>query len=77
MHLKDKLSGTFPARKKPTWENLHGLRQACLDRCVQGVTTNKNEQDAYDPRDIGKIPTMNIKVCAVSSHHPHDMPASY
>ncbi len=38
VHLKDKRSGTFPLRKKPAWENLHGLRQACLDRCIPGVT---------------------------------------
>jgi hypothetical protein len=61
-HLKEKLNGSLPARKKPAWENLHGLRQACLDRCVPGVT-NKDGQDAYDPLDIGKIPTMNIKAC--------------
>jgi hypothetical protein len=61
-HLKDKLNGSFPKRKKPAWENLNGLRQACLDRCVQGVT-NKDGQDAYDPLDIGKIPKMNIKAC--------------
>jgi hypothetical protein len=62
VHLKDKLSGTFPLRKKPAWENLHGLRQACLDRCIPGVT-NKDGHNAYDPRDIGKIPTMNITAC--------------
>ena len=61
-HLKEKLNGSFPARKKPAWENLHGLRQACLDRCVPGVT-NKDGQDAYDPLDIGKIPKMSIKAC--------------
>ncbi len=61
-HLKEKLNGSFPARKKPAWENLQGLRQACLDRCVQGVT-NKDGKDAYDPLDIGKIPKMNIKAC--------------
>jgi hypothetical protein len=61
-HLKDKLSGTFPARKKPSWENLDGLREACLQRCVPGVT-NKDGQDAYDPRDIVLIPSMNTKAC--------------
>jgi hypothetical protein len=64
VHLKDKLSGTFPLRKKPAWENLHGLRQACLDRCIPGVT-NKDGHNAYDPRDIRKIPTMNITACEV------------
>ena len=59
-YLKDKLSGTFPARKKPVWENLQGLREACLQRCVPGVT-NKDGQDAYDPRHITEIPTMNTK----------------
>jgi hypothetical protein len=61
-YLKDKLSGTFPARKKPVWENLQGLREACLQRCVPGVT-NKDGQDAYDPRHITEIPTMNTKAC--------------
>ena len=61
-HLNDKLSGTFPARKKPVWENLQGLREACLQRCVPGVT-NKDGQDAYDPRHITEIPTMNTKAC--------------
>ena len=61
-HLNDKLSGTFPARKKPAWENLHGLREACLQRCVPGVT-NKDGQDAYDPRDIVAIASMNTKAC--------------
>ena len=61
-YLKDKLSGTFPARKKPVWENLQGLREACLQRCVPGVT-NKDGHDAYDPRHITEIPTMNTKAC--------------
>ena len=61
-HLTDKLRGTLPARKKPVWENLHGLREACLQRCVPGVT-NKDGKDAYDPRDIVAIPSMNTKAC--------------
>jgi hypothetical protein len=58
----DKLSGTYPARKKPAWENLYGLREACLQRCVTGVM-NKDGQDAYDPRDIVAIASMNTKAC--------------
>ncbi len=61
-HLTDKLRGTLSARKKPVWENLHGLREACLQRCVPGVT-NKDGKDAYDPRDIVAIPSMNTKAC--------------
>ena len=61
-YLKEKLGRSYPLSKKPVWENLQGLRQACLDRCVQGVK-NKDGQDAYDPRDIAKISTMNIKAC--------------
>ena len=62
VHLHDKLNGKLPPRKKPVWENLHGLRLACLERCVAGVT-NKDGHNAYDPGDLVKIPTMNIKAC--------------
>ncbi len=44
------------------WENLHGLWEACLQRCVPGVT-NKDGKDAYDPRDIVAIPSMSTKAC--------------
>jgi len=62
VHLQDKLRGTYPARKKPTWENLAGLRLACLERCVEGVT-NKDGRDAYNPLDKLKILEMNTKAC--------------
>ena len=62
VHLHDKLNGKLPPRKKPVWENLHGLRLACLERCVAGVT-NKDGHNAYDPGDLVKIPTMNTKAC--------------
>ena len=62
MHLQDKLRGSLSARKKPVWENLEGLRLACLERCVPGVT-NKDGRDAYDPRDKQKLLEMNTKAC--------------
>ena len=62
VHLQDKLTGTYPARKKPAWENLDGLRLACLERCVEGVT-NKDGRNAYNPLDKLKIPEMNTKAC--------------
>ena len=62
VHLQDKLRGTYPARKKPTWDNLAGLRSACLERCVEGVT-NKDGRDAYNPLDKLKILEMNTKAC--------------
>jgi hypothetical protein len=62
VHLQDKLQGTFSARKKPVWENLAGLRLACIERCVPGVT-NKDGRDAYDPRDKDKLLEMNTKAC--------------
>jgi hypothetical protein len=62
VHLQDKLRGTYPARKKPTWDNLAGLRLACLERCVEGVT-NKDGRDAYNPLDKLKILEMNTKAC--------------
>ncbi len=36
--LQNKLQGKIPKRKKPVWGDLAGLRQACLERCVPGVT---------------------------------------
>jgi hypothetical protein len=62
VHLQDKLRGTYPARKKPVWENLAGLRLACLEKCVEGVT-NKDGRDAYNPHDKEKILGMNTKAC--------------
>ena len=62
VHLQDKLRGTFSARKKPVWENLAGLRLACIERCVPGVS-NKDGRDAYDPRDKEKLLHMNTKAC--------------
>ena len=62
VHLQDKLRGSLSARKKPVWENLEGLRLACLERCVPGVT-NKDGRDAYDPRDKQKLLEMNTKAC--------------
>ena len=62
VHLQDKLRGTYPARKKPSWDNLAGLRLACLERCVEGVT-NKDGRDAYNPLDKLKILEMNTKAC--------------
>ena len=62
VHLQNKLRGNYPPRKKPVWEDLHGLRLACLQRCFDGIT-NKDGRNAYDPRDKIKIPTMNTKEC--------------
>ncbi len=61
-HLKDKVGRSYHLSKKPVWENLEGLRQACLDRCVEAVK-NKDGRAVYDPRDKSKISTMNIKAC--------------
>ncbi len=42
--------------------DLAGLRQACLERCVPGVT-NKDGHDAYNVRDKTKLNTMNSTAC--------------
>ena len=60
--LRNKLQGKVPKRKKPVWGDLAGLRQACLERCVPGVT-NKDGHDAYDARDKTKLNTMNSTAC--------------
>ena len=60
--LQNKLQGKVPKRKKPVWADLAGLRQACLDRCVPGVT-NKDGQDAYNVRDKTRFKTMNSTAC--------------
>ena len=60
--LQNKLQGKIPKRKKPVWGDLAGLRQACLERCVPGVT-NKDGHDAYNVRDKTKLNTMNTTAC--------------
>jgi hypothetical protein len=60
--LQTKLQGKVPKRKKPVWGDLAGLRQACLERCVPGVT-NKDGHDAYNVRDKTKLKTMNTTAC--------------
>ena len=60
--LTNKLQGKVPKRKKPVWGDLAGLRQACLDRCVPGVT-NKDGQDAYNVRDKTRFKSMNSTAC--------------
>ena len=60
--LQNKLQGKVPKRKKPVWGDLAGLRQACLKRCVPGVT-NKDGHDAYNLRDKTKLKTMNTTAC--------------
>ena len=60
--LQNKLQGKIPKRKKPVWGDLAGLRKACLERCVPGVT-NKDGHDAYNVRDKTKLNTMNTTAC--------------
>ncbi len=60
--LEELLRGKMPPRKKPIWEDLTSLQQACLDRCVPGSTTLDGRY-AYKPKDLEKIPKMTIAQC--------------
>jgi hypothetical protein len=60
--LEELLRGKMPPRKKPVWEDLTSLQQACLDRCVPGSTTLDGRL-AYKPKDLEKIPKMTIAQC--------------
>jgi len=61
-HLEQVLRGKWPARKKPLWEDLAGLRLACIERCVPGHT-DLDGRPAYKAGDIGKIGRMTIAGC--------------
>ena len=60
--LAELLRGKRPARKKPIWEDLAGLRRACLDRCVPG-STNLDGSLAFKPADLHAIPKMSVAKC--------------
>jgi hypothetical protein len=61
-HLRDKLSGQMPLRKKPIWEDKAGLRLACLKSCVPGLRT-LDGRPAYDPEDVERIKRMTVTQC--------------
>jgi hypothetical protein len=62
-HLQELLIVKVPRRKKTLWEDLPGLRLACLERCVPGHTTLGGRL-AYNPNeDLYKIPRMTIAQC--------------
>ena len=60
--LAELLRGKLPARKKPLWEDLAGLRRACLERCVPG-STNLDGSLAFKPADLTAIPKMSVAKC--------------
>ena len=60
--LEELLRGKLPARKKPRWEDLAGLRRACLERCVPG-STNLDGSLAFKPADLLAIPRMSVAKC--------------
>jgi hypothetical protein len=62
VHLQELLRGKLPRRKKTLWEDLPGLRLACLERCVPGHTTLDGRL-AYHENDLNKIPRMTIAQC--------------
>jgi hypothetical protein len=60
--LEQLLRGKWPNRKKPQWEDLAGLRLACVARCVPGHK-NLDGHPAYKPGDVGQIAKMTISQC--------------
>jgi hypothetical protein len=62
MQLERLLRGQMPPRKKPIWEDLAGLRRACLERCVPGVT-NLDGRLSFKQSDLTAIPRMTVAQC--------------
>ncbi len=60
--LDDILRGKMPSRKKPIWEDLAGLRLACLKLCVPGAT-NLDGSSAFKESDLTAIPRMSVAKC--------------
>jgi hypothetical protein len=62
VQLEELLRGKLPPRKKPLWEDLTGLRRACLERCVPG-STNLDGSLAFKQSDLTAIPRMIVAKC--------------
>ena len=62
VQLEELLRGKLPPRKKPLWEDLTGLRRACLERCVPG-STNLDGSLAFKQSDLTVIPRMSVAKC--------------